>query len=334
MNRVSAIPDELASAARIRDEVDDQLARLAVRVDRVLEDFHAGAVEHGVCTTVDVLSLYRNAGDSRQLNAWTRAIATAFREADGVGDCDPAVVGGVAPTRLEQQDWDRGVQAADRVLRALDAGDQDRALEHLRAIGDLPPEALPGAFATLGDLEELDQRVTDAHRDQPAAWRFAVGAVTETVDLVVTVGELVQMTQFPLDHTDEWWDLARGLGWAVTNPLQAGSVMLDLEGLRRDPARWAGALVPNVVIAVGTMGSGAVASRVGRAAGTLKAARSAGDVMHGLRLLGREVAVLGRNTWVPTDPVGIGVATQRGTERAQDRRDERDVRDAAPAGAG
>lgn len=116
-----------------------------------------------------------------------------------------------------------------------------------------------------------------------AAWSFGTGVVEGVRDLVVGIYELASLLD-PARWPELWANrgqLAAVLQYAWEHPGeflgQLGSALVDLDTLREDPARWLGRRVPELLLALATVGAGTVGAR---AAGSVRG-------LQGLRLADR-----------------------------------------------
>lgn len=173
-------------------------------------------------------------------------------------------------------------EAAEAELRAIERraaavhDDHRRDLDELAAVlgalgeeptfAEPPPSAWDRVAGAVGGIADV-------------AWSFGTGVVEGVRDLAVGIYELAELLLTP-----QGWATIASSGdelaaiWraAVDDPLgfaaALGSALLDLDTLRDDPARWLGRRVPDLVLALATVGAGTVA---GRAAASVRGVRSA-----------------------------------------------------------
>ena len=165
-------------------------------------------------------------------------------------------------------------------LRAIE--DQARSVheEHRRSL-----DAVAEVFDWLDDETTFAQpppsnwdRITGAVGDAveglaDIAASFGFGVYEGFRDLVLGIRDLVLLLD-PRGWPDLWaqrGQLVAILQYAWDNPVEffgeLGSALLDLDTLFSDPARWLGRRVPDLLLALATVGAGTVGSR---AAGTVR----------------------------------------------------------------
>lgn len=229
----------------------------------------------------------------RHLRAQAAAVS-----ASGHGDSDPVEAAAIAAR-----------------LRALDAQARTVHDEHracLDAVADLfdwlddqptfatpPPSNWDRVAGAVGDV---------AGGAWDVASSFGTGVYEGFRDMALGIRDLLLLA-----HPGSWPELwaNRGQIWAMLqyvaeNPIQflgdLGTALLDLDTLFSDPARWLGRRVPDLLLALGTMGVGTVAAR----------ASGAARVLRGPAALTRTDTVIGRLA-ARTDALGAAVQAGRRT---------------------
>lgn len=112
-------------------------------------------------------------------------------------------------------------------------------------------------------------------------WSFGTGVVEGTRDLVVGVYEVVRLLD-PARWPELWAHRGQVLAvleYAWEHPLEfagaLGTVLLDLDTWREDPARWLGRRVPDILLTLATMGAGTVGARAASSVRGLRGLRLA-----------------------------------------------------------
>ncbi|MFT5223501.1 MAG: hypothetical protein ACI867_001818 [Glaciecola sp.] len=255
---VGADPVALRDGAAMRDHADHQIPGLARRIETVFAAYRRGAVDFASCLRVEHGELANLGASASTLNDWARAIARGFEAADG-GAPDSFVPGemyGRFATLAEQERWDTGIQASRRVHKALDLGDEHAAEVGLLAILDLGETEQFAALCDLGDIDEVHERLQQAHQDMPLLWRFGDGvaqSLYDTVDVAMTLGAAASGP--PMN--DSMVEVAMSLLGAVRHPIETLKAGIGVQGFKRDTIHWAGGLVPALVAAVLTAGTSA-----------------------------------------------------------------------------
>lgn len=175
--------------------------------------------------------------------------------------------------------------------------------------GEVDPMAAAEVAARLRAIEERAQDVHEQHRRSldlvadvfdwldgettfasppPSTWERATGALWDVAssfglgihegfrDLVLGIRDLLVLLD-PRGWSELWaqrGQLVAVLQYAWDEPVEflgeLGSAVLDLDTLFSDPARWLGRRVPDLLLALATVGAGTVGSR---AAGTVRTLR-------------------------------------------------------------
>ena len=238
--------------------------------------------------------------------AWVGPAGEAFREAIDE-----------LPAKLErgQSAFARAASALHdyaRVLRHAQAdasaaarrqADGDAATARWRALDDAPPydPGVDDRRAAAHLLSSAREQV-DAAGDAPhepgllskaahAVGSFVAGAAEATwglAEFAVTTSPgyaFVDPKGF-LDHIE---DLGSGLVYGVQHPKELGKALLDWDTWAEDPARALGHLLPDVVLAVATAGTGEAGVAAGRAAKGAEAVE--GVATRGVRAAARTAAL-------------------------------------------
>jgi len=189
-----------------------------------------------------------------------------------------------------------GIDPADPAAAEAAAAELRSLEQRARAVRDEHRASLAQVGAALDELAEEPtfaepppstwERFTGAAADAAgAAWSFGTGVVEGTRDLVVGVYEIARFMD-PARWPELWANRGQVLAvleYALAHPAEfagaLGTALLDLDTLREDPARWLGRRVPEVLLAVASLGAGTVGAR---AAASVRG-------MHGLRLADRLV---------------------------------------------
>jgi len=176
-------------------------------------------------------------------------------------------------------------EAVAAELRAIEAQARELHDDHRRALEEVagtfgwlseeptfaepPPSAWERATGALGGLVDV-------------AWSFGTGVVEGVRDMALGIYDLGRLLLTPsgwetiLSSGDEVWAV---LQYAWANPgaflAELGSALLDLDTLREDPARWLGRRVPDLLLAVATMGAGTVGARAAASVRGVRTARFA-----------------------------------------------------------
>lgn len=87
------------------------------------------------------------------------------------------------------------------------------------------------------------------------AWEGIWDSLTALTSLSAT---LVQPWKWPEAFTTA----KQVVSYAIENPVEFGKLLIDVEGFKKNPAKWLGNLAPSVVAAIFTAGAGGVALRV------------------------------------------------------------------------
>ncbi|MGH3973046.1 MAG: putative T7SS-secreted protein [Pseudonocardiaceae bacterium] len=175
-----------------------------------------------------------------------RAVNQANQQAAAAGTIAPSIpfVDPGEAKRTEAQDL---LAAARSQLR--DAGDRaNTTVGQARDQAPEKPSLLERAGETLGDFGE-------------GVWEGVTG-LAEFVWQVSPVRFMID----PAGYVHDMMGLAAGLSTAVTNPKEFFQTVIDWDTWKDNPARALGRLVPDLALALGTAGAGAVAARGGRAA--------------------------------------------------------------------
>jgi hypothetical protein len=181
--------------------------------------------------------------------------------------------------------------AAD-VRAAQDADHPQRALDRLTAPSSYDPgsDGRARAESLLGDARDrvrtagstASRRIAAAWADAPREphwWEKAGHFVAEigrgaweaTAGLVEFVWSVspTRMMVDPLGWQRDVTNLGRGLWYGVQHPAELGKALLDWDTWKESPGRAIGHLLPDLLLALATAGSGAVATRAVRGAKVL-----------------------------------------------------------------
>ena len=184
-------------------------------------------------------------------------------------------------------------EARRRLQSALDEVDQsgNRAAARLRRAADEAPRGPRLRDRVLWGMRYAARAPVEYYRGiGEAAW--------DTGAFIVKASSAYALLN-PRGALQDRIDLGRGLAYAVRHPLEAGSVMVDLQLLRDNPARWAGSASFDTALAAATAGTSAAVG-VGSRAGGMSARLSALAVRAGVSP--RLVALAGHRL-VPPSPV-------------------------------
>lgn len=314
MSVVSGDPDALEEYLARTGGLEEELRRAGSDLDEAYDAFRRACPDVAVALEPAGAEVARHADDALVLAGWVAAVGAAFRVADSgafVGylpgatrtafadelDAYLGAIGAYA-TADEVDAHEAGTLLARRILAALEDGDGNRADELLATLADHEddPAFLRGALLTLGPLDDLEEAIRAyLDRGNPVG-RFFGGVWDSTTGILSTGWDLTgRVAHDPGGWAGSWGDLGSGLWWGVRNPIEFGKVIIDVEGFREDKARWAGSFVPDVLLALGTGGAGAAASRGGSATRSamraLRTADNLGDRISALRDLTRALGV-------------------------------------------
>jgi hypothetical protein len=311
MSRTFADPERLLAYGGELLPTEAWLGEVGPGLDQALQDFMTRCPEFGFCPTVTGDEVVRHADRGRTLAEWIAAVGSAFAAADtlpldgspGVRSIDDAelrtyldAVGAFLLVE-EAESHAAGIATAQALEVAVDTGDLDAVEELLRSVGAFEDDEvfLRALVLGAGDLDALLDRA-DALQPRPnVAVRFLGGAW----DSITGTGELVwgltgRVLHDPSGWAGTWGDLGSSLWWGVQNPKDFALAIVDWDGLRDDPARWLGALAPDVALTFATAG-GAAASRGASASRAamrgLRSADNLGDALTAARQLSRAVRV-------------------------------------------
>jgi hypothetical protein len=129
----------------------------------------------------------------------------------------------------------------------------------------------------------------------------------------------------PAGFVENLEDLGKGVVYGVQHPKELGKAILDWDTWAEDPARALGHLVPDLVLAIATAGTGEAGVAAGRA---VKGAESAEELTRGVRAAARvarlteeEASLLERRFASPAEEVleFQGRAPYKGVDRWSDR---------------
>jgi hypothetical protein len=146
------------------------------------------------------------------------------------------------------------------------------------------------AIAEAGSQEDFENMLEDGMRpkNRPGFWGgvadFFEGAWDAVWGTVTFLWEIstVRMILDPDGWAEDVGAFGEGVWYGITNPLEFLEAIVDIDGLKDNPARWFGALAPDAVLAFFTAGSGTAARR---GVGASRALRQLGDYVRALRAL-------------------------------------------------
>jgi hypothetical protein len=307
MSVISAVPEQLLAYAAATLPYEDAVIRASEDLEEKLQAFQSRCPEYRFCPTPRGQEVARHALRGQTLAEWTSAVGAAFSAVDRgfvsylpgavrtISDADLAAylesVGAFA--LLEQREaFAAGIDHAMRIEQAIAARDAEAAEALLRQLADYGDNDvfLRAVFLSLGDLDDLEDRI-DAFRDRGNVFgRFFGGAWDATAGTVTTLWGLTGQAIYDADGAGRNWSaLGDALAYGWDNPGDFALTLVDWEGLKDDPVRWLGGLAPDAVLAVATAGTGAVASRGASATRAavrgLRSAENLTDVMRALRPL-------------------------------------------------
>lgn len=262
---------------------------------------------------------------AQELDGWVGVVATGFLQADGGDDplalvtvTDEDVISALPPLLADppgevREKVEEGGDLYARLAQAAEDRDHDAIEAIMAEIEERSGEdALMAGFAAAidaaGSQEDFEQMLEDGMRPKKrdgllggvvdffaGAWDAVWGTVTFLWDL-----SSVRMILDPDGWAEDVGALGEGVWHGITNPLEFLEAIVDLEGLKDNPARWFGALAPDAVLAFFTAGSGTAARR---GVGAARALDEMGDYLQALRRLdgidvpggGRGVQIRGFN---------------------------------------
>lgn len=244
---------------------------------------------------------------AQELDGWVGVVATGFLQADGGDDPtlvvtvdDEDVIAALPPLMADppgevREAVEEGEDLYRRLAEACAERDHD-AIEEImaelerRSGEDALMAGFAAAIAEAGSQEDFETMLEDGMRpkNRPGFWGGVVdffagawdaiwGTVTFLWDLSV-----VRMVFDPDGWAEDVGAFAQGVWHGITNPLEFLEAVVDLDGLRDNPARWFGALAPDAVLAFFTAGTGTAARR---GVGATRALRELGDYLQALRRL-------------------------------------------------
>ncbi len=323
MSWSSAIPERLLRYAGDVLPYEQAVLEGSATLEERLVEFQRRSPEYGFCATPRGPDIARHARRGITLAEWVASVGAGFLAADrSMFDVLPGAVRTVSDTELasylaavgafplleQREGYDAGVAYALRVDAAIGAGEGDVAAELLRGLAAYVDNRafLRGVFLALGPLDDLEARI-DRLRDRGnLLQRFAGGAWDATTGLVSTAWGLTgRVLHDPGGWADNWGNLGSSLWWGVRNPDDFALAVIDWEGLKDDPARWLGGLVPDAALVVATGGAGAAVVRGGSAtrmtlraaARGLRSAENLGDIMRALRPIASGVRTDVESRW-------------------------------------
>lgn len=311
MSVISAVPERLAAYAAAMLPYEDAVIRASEELEDKLEAFQSRCPEYGFCPTPRGHEVARHAMRGQTLAEWTSAVGAAFAAVDrgfvgylpgavrSISESDLAAYlesVGAFPLLEQREAFAAGIDHATRIEQAIAAGDGEAAEGLLRGLADHGDNGvfLRAVFLSLGDLDELEERI-DAVRDRGNVFaRFFGGAWDATAGTVTTLWGLTGQAIYDLDGAGRNWSaLGDAVAYGWHNPDDFALALVDWEGLKDDPVRWLGGLEPHAVLALATGGTAAVASRGASATRAavrgLRSAENLTDVMRALRPLAQSV---------------------------------------------
>ena len=244
---------------------------------------------------------------AQELDSWVGIVATGFMEADGGEDPDVLltlddedVIAGLPPLLADPPGEVRAAveEGEDLYARlAQAAADRDHdAIEEImaeleeRSGEDALMAGFAAAIAEAGSQEDFENMLEDGMRpeNRPGFWGgvadFFEGAWDAVWGTVTFLWEIstVRMILDPDGWAEDVGAFGEGVWYGITNPLEFLEAIVDIDGLKDNPARWFGALAPDAVLAFFTAGSGTAARR---GVGASRALRQLGDYVRALRAL-------------------------------------------------
>jgi hypothetical protein len=304
---------ELLSGATARDLVPgdpDALDRLAARLDvlargmsdaaRKLGDVEAAGWSGPAADAFSALvgeqpKKYRTAGSAFEeavsaLHAYTRVLREAQADAGRART--------LAGTAQDESDrWRSARTAYDADSRTASAnGDSPPD-------GPVPPASDPSAadrYASQQLLSDARERVrtqgqamaaalnaaADAAPDKPGLFHSIIhgageffGGVWEGIkglgDIVVLLAKLSPIRRMvdPVGWARDASDLAKGLWWGITHPVEFAKAIVDWDTWKSNPLRAFGRLIPDIALAFATAGAGTAATGATRGSRALRVLR-------------------------------------------------------------
>lgn len=219
---------------------------------------------------------------AEELDAWVAAVGQAFIAADPGGGpsltvddakviqyLPPGLADPPAEVRVKVQ---QGQDLYDKLAQASEDRDQDRInelLDELRALQDDP--AFMAGFATKveenGGSGDLENMIKDGLQPKKHGgmfgWAIDLGlGAWDSVwgTLTFLEGITTKLLYDPGKFAENWKGLGAGLWNGVTNPIDFLKAVVDIDGLKDNPARWLGSFVPDLVAAVFTDGASTAAT--------------------------------------------------------------------------
>ncbi len=298
---VPGSPDDLDRLVARCRTVADGLGGAAARVRAVDSGEWVGPAGDAFRAVVDVepARLDAAAGAFAATAGAVHGYAAVLREAQGSARAaitlhEHAVAAGRAwQAQVEQYEADaRAARTADDPVRALDrlvpppaddpgADDRGRAetlladaRERVRAAGCAAGRRVAAAWADAPRephwWQQAGHVVAEIGR---GAWEATAGMVELAWSLSST-----RMLVDPLGWQRDVTDLGDGLVHGVQHPVELGKALVDWDTWAESPGRAVGHLVPDLVLALATAGSGTVASRAARGAEALDHVADVADV--------------------------------------------------------
>lgn len=244
---------------------------------------------------------------AQELDGWVGIVATGFMEADGSEDPDVLlslddedVIAGLPPLLGDppgevREAVEEGEDLYDRLAQAAADRDHDAIEEIMAEIEERSDEdalmaGFAAAIAEAGSQEDFENMLEDGMRpeNRPGLWGGVVDffdgawdAIWGTVTFLWDISS-VRMVVDPDGWAEDVGAFGEGVWYGITNPLEFIEAVVDIEGLKDNPARWFGALAPDAVLAFFTAGAG-TATR--RGLGATRALRQLGDYVRAVKAL-------------------------------------------------
>lgn len=244
---------------------------------------------------------------AQELDGWVGIVATGFMEADGTEDPDVRLtvddddlIAGLPPLLADppgevREVVEEGEDLYERLAQAAADRDHDTIEAIMAELEERSGEdALMAGFAAAvaeaGSQEDFENMLEDGMRpeDRPGFWGGVADVFAGAWDAVWgTVTFLWELSTVRMMFDPDGWAedvdaFAGGLWHGITHPLEFVEAVVDVEGLRDNPARWFGALAPDAVLAFFTAGAGTAARR---GLGATRALRQLGDHLRAVRAL-------------------------------------------------